>query len=262
MATKQFAVVGGSSAGMTAALERKTRGPVDRVSFQVLRLGASAVIVLATACGAPPAPTPGKGHAHAQGHGPLVHRFEHAEQWALEFDDPARDAWQRPKDVIDAMEIQPGMTVADIGAGTGYFEPWLSRAVGETGTVLALDVEPDMVRYLNERVAREHLANVRPSLVPMDGPNLPAGGVDRILIVDTWHHIPDREAYAAKLQSGLKVGGKVFVVDFKLDAKHGPPPQHRLTAEQVARELTAGGLPARVVPMSLPEQYIVVGARP
>ena len=226
------------------------------------RLIASAFIVVATACAAPPAPPPQNGHAHARGHGPLVHRFEHAEQWAPEFDDPARDAWQRPKDVIDAMEIQPGMTVADVGAGTGYFEPWLSRAVGETGTVLALDVEPDMVRYLNERAPREHLANVRPALVPMDDPKLPVGGVDRILIVDTWHHVPNREGYAAKLRSGLKVGGKAFVVDFKLDAKHGPPPQHRLAAEQVARELSAGGLSARVVPTTLPEQYIVVGARP
>jgi predicted methyltransferase len=221
-------------------------------------------ILLATACAAPPPRPPEAGHAHGHEHaqGPLVHRFEHAEQWAPEFDDPARDAWQRPKDVVDAMEIQPGMTVADIGAGTGYFEPWLSRAVGATGSVLALDVEPDMVRYLNERATRERLTNVRPALVPMDDPKLPVAGVDRVLIVDTWHHIPDREGYAAKLRSGLKVGGMAFVVDFKLDAKHGPPPQHRLAAEQVARELAAGGFLARVTATNLPEQYIVVGARP
>ena len=246
--------------------KRIVGGHVDRAWRWVSALGASAVVVLATACGSPPAPPPATGHGpetgHAHGHGPLVHRFEHAEQWAPRFDDPSRDAWQKPKDVVEAMEIQPGMTVADVGAGTGYFEPWLSRAVGESGTVLALDVEPDMVRYLNERAAREHLANVRPALAAMDDPKLPAGAVDRVLIVDTWHHIPDREAYAAKLRGGLKVGGRVFVVDFKLEAKHGPPPQHRLAAEQVARELTAGGLSARIAPTSLPEQYIVVGARP
>jgi predicted methyltransferase len=220
--------------------------------------------LMATACAAPPPRPPEAGHAHGHDHaqGPLVHRFEHAEQWAPEFDDPARDAWQRPKDVVEAMEIVPGMTVADIGAGTGYFEPWLSRALGATGSVLALDVEPDMVRYLNERAARERLTNVRPALVSMDDPKLPVAGVDRVLIVDTWHHIPDREGYAAKLRSGLKVGGMAFVVDFKLDAKHGPPPQHRLAAEQVARELAAAGLLARVAATSLPEQYVVVGARP
>ena len=73
------------------------------------------------------------------------------------------------------------MTVADLGAGTGYFEPLLSRGVGATGTVLALDLEPDMVRYLGERAAREHLANVRPGLVTTDDPKLAPMSVDRIL---------------------------------------------------------------------------------
>jgi len=212
--------------------------------------------MLPLACGSPQKPN------DEHSHGPLVHRFENAEQWAKEFDDPSRDEWQRPQAVIEAMEIRPGMTVADVGAGTGYFEPWLSRAVGGSGTVLALDIEPDMVRYLDERAAREHLGNVRPALVPMDDPKLPAGSIDRILIVDTWHHIGEREAYAAKLRAGLKAGAKVFIVDFKLDAKHGPPPQHRLAPEQVARELTAGGLSTQMVASSLPEQYIVVGVRP
>jgi ubiquinone/menaquinone biosynthesis C-methylase UbiE len=202
-------------------------------------------------------------HAHSDDHphGPLVHRFEHAEQWAKQFDDPARDAWQRPKDVIAAMAIAPGMSVADLGAGTGYFEPWLSRAVGASGTVLALDVEPDMVRYLTERAAREQLTNVRASIVPFDDPKLAMGSVDRVLIVDTWHHISDRERYAGKLRDGLRVGGSVFVVDFTLDATHGPPPHHRIAADQVMRELTAGGLVAKGLPTGLPEQYVVVGAR-
>jgi SAM-dependent methyltransferase len=239
----------------------------------------SLVAMTVAACGPPPrpqaeagpahSPPHGHGHPHSEGHGhghghahaPLVHRFEHAEQWAREFNDPARDAWQMPKVVVDAMELREGMTIADIGAGTGYFEPWLSRAAGPSGTVLALDVEPDMVRYLNERVAREHLENVRPGLVALHDPKLQADSLDRVLVVDTWHHIPDREAYAATLRSALKPDGKVFIVDFKLDATHGPPPHHRLSAEQVARELIAGGLVAHVAPIRLPEQYIVVGKR-
>lgn len=217
---------------------------------------------------APPASQPGeqthehghdRGHGHGHGHGPLVHRFEHADDWAKDFDDPQRDAWQKPKDVVDALEIEPSMTVADVGAGTGYFEPWLSRAVGDSGSVLALDVEPDMVRYMNERVTREKLANVHPAVVALDDPKLPAAGVDRVLVVDTWHHIDGRAAYAAKLRAGLKPGGKVFIVDFKLEATHGPPKEHRLAPEAVAQELTSAGLTARVLATSLPEQYIVVG---
>ena len=82
---------------------------------------------------------------------PLVHRFTDPARWTKEFDDPARDAWQKPADVVASMHIAPGMTVADVGAGTGYFEPYLSRAVGPGGVVLAVDIEPEMVRWLGDR---------------------------------------------------------------------------------------------------------------
>jgi cyclopropane fatty-acyl-phospholipid synthase-like methyltransferase len=186
------------------------------------------------------------------------HRFEHAEQWAPEFDDPSRDSWQKPELVVAAMKIAPGMTVADIGAGTGYFEPHLSRAVGPNGSVLALDVEPDMVRYLGARAAREQLRNVAVRRVAPDDPALPAASVDRVLIVDTWHHIANRAAYASRLAAALKAGGEVLIVDFRPDAQRGPPPEHRIAPEEVARELSAGGLAARVTDIGLPEQYVVV----
>lgn len=242
------------------------------------RRAALLLVSFVAACGgsaAPPEPARAghaghpehAGHAGHAGHpppahgGPLVHRFERADDWAKRFDDPARDAWQRPADVIRLMTIQAGMVVADVGAGTGYFEPWLSRAVGDAGVVHALDVEPDMVRYLRERATREKLANVKPAVVPGDDPRLPPESVDRILVVDTWHHIPAREAYGKKLRDALKPGGKVFVVDFKLDAKEGPPREHRLAPEVVERELALAGLRIEPRDVSLPEQYVVVGAR-
>ncbi len=220
----------------------------------------AALAALLAGCASKTAPPPAHEHGHHPD--PLVHRFEHAHQWTAELDAPTRDAWQKPADVVAAMEIPSGATVADVGAGTGYFTPWLSRAVGERGVVLAVDVEPDMVRHLKERAEREKLTNVRPSLAATDDPRLPAASVDRILVVDTWHHIARREAYAAKLHDALRPGGKVFVVDFKLDAEHGPPPAHRLSPEAVVRELNAGGLSAVVAPVELPQQYIVVGTRP
>ena len=202
------------------------------------------------------------GSAHRHEPPAYEHRFEHAEQWVEEFDDPARDAWQKPELVVAAMQIAPGMTVADVGAGTGYFEPHLSRAVGPNGKVLALDVEPDMVRYLRERATREQLANVDTRQVASDDPGLPAASVDRVLVVDTWHHIANRAAYASRLAAALKPGGKVVVVDFRRDAQRGPPPEHRIAPEDVARELSAGGLGASVVDAGLPEQYVVTGTRP
>lgn len=201
----------------------------------------------------------GMHHGGHGGHGgPLVHRFEKAEEWAKQFDDPARDAWQKPTEVVAAMTISPGMTVADIGAGTGYFEPHLSRAVGPTGKVLAVDIEPDMVRYLRERAAKEKLVNVTAVQATPGETGLAPESVDRILVVDTWHHIPDRAAYAQKLRAALRPGGLVIIVDFTLEATKGPPKEHRLAPEKVIAELDAGGLSGKAIDESLPEQYIVV----
>src|SRR5262245_33928561 len=179
--------------------------------------------LLLDACASPHADAP---HTHTDG--AMVHRFEHADHWAPIFDEPHRDDWQQPAAVIDALQIRPGMTVADLGAGTGYFEKRLANAVGPDGHVLALDVEADMVRYMRERATREATPNVEPRVVRLDDPELAPHSVDRILIVDTWHHIANRDAYAAKLATALQPGGFVLVVDFKLDAPMGPPVKHRL----------------------------------
>jgi len=227
------------------------------------RLVVLVALALATACGGShpalhEAPAPSTSAASPSA--PLVHRFEHAEEWAKAFDDPARDAWQKPADVVAAMAIRPGMTVADVGAGTGYFEPWLSRAVGPSGVVLALDIEPEMVGYLTERATREHLANVKASQVAVDDPHLPQGQVDRILIVDTWHHIPSREAYGAKLREALAHDGTI--VDFTRDSTRGPPVEHRVSPDEVVRELRTAGLDAAVTPVGLPDQYVVTARVP
>jgi SAM-dependent methyltransferase len=211
---------------------------------------AVAFILVALGCGrAEPAPS------HPA---PLVHRFDHAEQWATQFDDPARDAWQKPADVVAAMHITAGMTVADIGAGTGYFEPYLSHAVGASGTVLAVDIEPDMVRYLGDRAAREHLDNVKPVLAVTDDPKLPLGAVDRILLVDTWHHVPAHGAYLAKLQAALAPNGTITFVDFTLDAPMGPPREHRITPQALVEEAQAASMGAQKLELGLPNQFVIV----
>ena len=219
-----------------------------------LRAGLVVVGVHAlVACGGGARPTAAPAEPH-----PLVHRFRSPEEWAKVFDDPARDAWQKPASVVALANVTPKSVVADLGAGTGYFEPWLSRAVGDGGKVLALDVEPGMIRYLRQRIERDHLDNVEPRLVGVDDPDLGEASVDRVLIVDTWHHVPKRVAYAGKLRHALRPGGSVIVVDFTRESSFGPPPEHRLPAEAVRDELVAGGLHARIVDEDLPEQYVVV----
>jgi SAM-dependent methyltransferase len=202
--------------------------------------------------------TPPPAHAH---HGGGMHRrFDNAETWAQVFDDPARDAWQQPDRVLAALELGPAMVVADIGAGTGYFAVRLARAIPD-GHVIATDIEPDMVRYLTDRAARERLPNLRAQLTPPDDPQLAAGTLDRILVVDVWHHLGDRVAYARALARALRPGGKLAIVDFKLDAKHGPPPEHRLAPDQILADLRDAGLAGSLSATALPDQYIVIGTR-
>lgn len=188
----------------------------------------------------------------------MPHRFADADAWAKEFDDPSRDAWQEPDRVIAALELAPEHVVADVGAGTGYFAVRLARVV-TAGEVIATDIEPDMVRYMTERAAREGLGNLRAVTTPPDDPQL--HDVDRVLVVDVWHHLGDRAAYARKLAAALRPGGLVAIVDFKLDTAHGPPREHRLAPQVIIDELAAAGLPAKVE-AELPEQYIVIGRKP
>ena len=190
----------------------------------------------------------------------MVHRFEHADDWAKTFDDPARDAWQHPDDVIAALGLTPKMTVADVGAGTGYFTVRLARAVPD-GQVIATDIEPDMVRYLVDRAHREKLANVRAVEATGDDPRLPPSSVDRILVVDVWHHVADRGAYARGLANALRPGGQIAIVDFTQEATHGPPREHRLRPETIVADLQGAGLASSVSPTQLPDQFIVIGVR-
>jgi hypothetical protein len=119
--------------------------------------------------------------------GAFHHRFEDAEKWAKEFDNPERDTWQKPEEILDALHLQRTSLVADIGAGTGYFSVRIAKRIPE-GKIFAADIEPDMVRYLGERARREHLINLVPVQASADAVNLPEP-VDVALVVDTYHHI-------------------------------------------------------------------------
>ena len=210
------------------------------------------------------------GHeAHGQGHGTgggetlnaagFHHDFSDAEHWAKRFDTPDRPTWQKPESLMALMGIEPGMTVADLGAGTGFFLGYLSKVVGEKGRVLALDVEPTLISHMANRAEQAGWSNVETRHIPYDSPGLEPASVDRILIVNTWHHIDARADYSAKLLKALRPGGAIFVVDYTLEAEHGPPKAHRLSPERVAAELTGGGFETEVLAEELPRQYVVVG---
>ncbi|PKN26283.1 MAG: hypothetical protein CVU65_06100 [Deltaproteobacteria bacterium HGW-Deltaproteobacteria-22] len=159
------------------------------------------------------------------------------------------------------MNLLEGMHIADLGAGTGYFLPHLSRAVGPSGRVLAVDYEPAMLRFLKKAIRDHGWANVTTLAARQDHSGLPPNSQDRVLIVNTWHHIPRRGEYARHLHSRLRNGGSVWVIDFRIDSPEGPPVVHRLPPEVVVAELTTGGFVAEIHPLRLERQYVVVGRR-
>ena len=185
----------------------------------------------------------------------MNHKFDDPERYAKSFDDPARDAWQMPSRVIEALALKSGMSVADIGAGTGYFSMRLAKAPGVS--VFAVDIEPKMIDYLKKRAAAAHLNNVTAVLAGPAGPNLPQP-VDVILVVDTYHHLPNRPVYFRELRTSLKPGGRVAIVDFRKDAPDGPPVHFRFTPEQIQQEMAQAGYQLQAVHDFLPRQHFLI----
>ncbi len=154
-----------------------------------------------------------------------------------------RAMWQRPDDVIAHLTLAPGARVADIGAGEGYFVPYLAEAVGETGRVYAVDVEADIVEGLAEEFGER--GNVTAVLGEYEDPLLPDGEIDVVLLVNTYHHIQDRIAYFERLQTDLAPGGRLAIVEpnkalagfFALFVE----PEHRSHPDEVEGELAQAG---------------------
>ena len=174
-------------------------------------------------------------------------------------EDPARDAYQKPDEVLKALDLRPGEVVADIGSGSGYFTLRFARAVGESGRVYAVDVSPDMIRHLNRRLRDAGIRNVVTILSDPDDPLLPDASVDRFVIVDTWHHIEDQPRYLGLLKRVLKPGGQIVHIDFKKqDLPVGPPPGMKIAREDLVKQMEAAGFRLAAEHVFLPYQYFLV----
>lgn len=142
-------------------------------------------------------------------------------RWA---DEDTRDRLGEADDVMDRAGIRPGMTVADIGAGDGYYTVRLSQRVGATGRVLAQDIQPKVYEQLGDRIARERLDNVSIKLGAADDPMLPTNSFDRVLMVHMYHEIEEPYAFLWRLWPALRGEGQVIVVDGNRPiAQHGTP---------------------------------------
>lgn len=192
-------------------------------------------------------------HASKQGY---HHSFAGAQRWVKKFDDPARAQWQKPDQVIKALNIGATDKIADIGAGTGYFSLRIAKAYPHA-TVYAVDVEPSMITYLKEQTERESLPNHVAVKVPANKAKLP-NKVNMVIVVDTYHHIDDRVAYFDGLRKQLLPNSRIAIIDFTAQSPEGPPPEHRITKPDLEDEMKKAGYSLNQDISLLPYQYFLI----
>ena len=151
------------------------------------------------------------------------------------FDSPGRDERLQINRVMDILGIGPGKTVADIGAGSGWFTVRAAKRVGDTGTVYAVDINPEAIRYINSRIRKENLHNIKPIFGKPDNPLLP-GTVDAVLLLKTYHEVAQPITLLRNLRASLAPGAKVGVID-----RNGDGENHGVARDVVIREANEAG---------------------
>ena len=182
-------------------------------------------------------------------------------QYLEQLDSEERDQYQKPRQVIEALNLKPGLAVADLGSGSGYFTRRFIEAVTETGKVYAVDVEPEMLKYAEESVVHMHRSYTAEFILARpDNPKLPYGSIDLLFLCNTYHHLEERAKYFSDTRSSLKPGGRIAIIDFYHDERSGElgfPKQHLVPRETVIAELTKAGYRLAREHTFLPRQYFL-----
>jgi arsenite methyltransferase len=187
--------------------------------------------------------------AVARGQVPHQHHPPSSGEYAKVLEDPSRDEWQKPHEVVMALDLKPTETIADIGAGTGYFA---RRFAQHAGKVYAVDIDQALLDIARKNAPK----NLETVLASPDDPRLPEHSVDTIFFCDVLHHIENRPAYYAKLAQVLKPGGRIVVIDFyKKEQPVGPPPSMKLSDQEVIAEFRKAGFTLAKRLDILPYQY-------
>jgi arsenite methyltransferase len=174
-------------------------------------------------------------------------------------DDPERDAYQKPQEVLTALSIKPGEVIADIGAGSGYFTFRLAHHLGNQGKVYAIDVSPDMILHLNRRIRDLKASNVNSILADPDDPLLSERSVNRFFFSNSWHHIENHTKYLSLMKKMLKPGGEIIMIDFhKKELPIGPPMQMKIAREDLIKQMESNGFRLTKEHTFLPYQYFLV----
>jgi ubiquinone/menaquinone biosynthesis C-methylase UbiE len=193
----------------------------------------------------------GREIAHVMGH--------QAAPW---LERPEREEEEEPKKVIEALELKPGQVVADVGVGTGYFAFRMAPLVGEKGKILGVDIQQEMLDLLKAKAAKLKATNVEGVLGTIKDPKLPEAGVDLVLMVDVYHEFDHPWEMMQAIKKSLKPGGRVVLVEYrKEDPKVPIKEAHKMSEEQIRKEMTAAGLEHVKTVGTLPRQHIAIFAK-
>lgn len=185
--------------------------------------------------------------------------FAPKEKLIEKMDDPARDGWQKPDRVADHLFLRPGETVADVGAGSGYFSFVFSPRVGAKGKVLAVDIDRQMLDHIAARARKESLTNIVTVQAKADDPLLAPASVDLVFVCNTYWYLPDREHYLRRLRDALRAGGRLAIISYRAeDTPVGPPLGKRVSRETVLDEVRRAGFREEAEYFYLPYQYFLV----
>ena len=170
-----------------------------------------------------------------------------------------RELEDLPETALDAIGIKPGMKVADVGAGVGYFTLRLSKRVGPEGVVYANDVQPEMLAMLKERAAKAGATNIRAILGSESDPKLPKNTIDLALMVDVYHELSQPQAMLDRLRTSLKDDGRLVLIEYRKEDPHIPiRPEHKMSVSEAKQEVEAEGYRLDKVLEDLPRQHILI----
>lgn len=171
-----------------------------------------------------------------------------------------REKEEKPKLLMELLELKPGMVVADIGAGSGYHTRRMAKAVAPDGKVLAVDIQPEMLQILTNKLTSEGITNVTPVLGKIDDPKLPESSVDLVLMVDVYHEFSHPYEMMKGITRSLKPGGRVVFVEYRGEDKSVPIKEHhKMTEAQVKKEMSVQALKwEKTVSDQFPWQHLIV----
>jgi predicted methyltransferase len=219
------------------------------MKFRITRRTAAALLVFAFFCsGQDRHPITQRRYAQVMGSA--------AADWLVR---PERESEEHPDQALDAIAIQKGSTVADIGAGVGYFTWRLAERVGPEGVVYGEDIQPAMIDMLQANMRERKIANVRPVLGTFTDPKLPRDAVDLVLLVDVYHEFSEPQKMLDRIRESLKPNGRLVLVEYRAEDPEVPiRPEHKMTVRQVRAEVEPQGYRFDKTLEVLPQQHIIV----